>query len=473
MNKAVFFCGEPAQDYLRRLQLMKRSLAFALLTSMLVGGTCLAQADKASRGSKAALRQEIVSAPLRSASAPAVPAHPSPYNLSGVQYPRIEEDSRVTFHFNAPTAQKVQVALVTSGSNSLNPLPYDMFKGDDGVWTYTTKESQSPGYHNYWMLVDGAVVLDPGTNAFIGYSHMCNAFEIPEPGVTYYDFKDVPHGNVLIKNYFAKTLNSWRRIFVYTPPDYEKSSAARYPVLYLQHGGGEDERVWIEMGRTNVILDNLLAEGKVKPMIVVMETSYMPGGSAPAGAGRGAAPGAGRGFGGFGGPGGGPYGQLMVNDLIPWVDSNFRTLADKDHRAMAGLSMGGMQTASVTMANLDKFSYIGLFSGGASTGFGPGGSGKVAPGASPAPAPSAQFDIKTIYSGAMADPAEFNKKVRILFMSFGSEPPLENPEGLKKHQEQLVAAGIMNSYVYISPGTSHEWQTWRRSLYVFAPLLFR
>jgi S-formylglutathione hydrolase FrmB len=455
---------------------MKRLLVFALLTTMPVGGTCLAQTEKASKNSKATTRQEMISAPLRSASAPAVPAHPSPYNLMGVQYPRIEEDSRVTFQFKAPTAQKVQVALVTSGSNSLNPLPYDMVKGEDGVWTYTTKEPQSPGYHNYWMLVDGAVVLDPGTNAFIGYSHMCNAFEIPDPGVTYYDLKDVPHGNVLIKNYFAKSINSWRRIFVYTPPDYEKNATARYPALYLQHGGGEDERVWIEMGRTNLILDNLLAEGKVKPMIVVMETSYMPGGfGAPAGAGRGPAPGAGpgRGFGGFGGPGGGPYGQLMVNDLIPWVDRNFRTLADKDHRAMAGLSMGGMQTASVTMANLDKFSYIGLFSGGAAMGFGPGFPGsKTAPGATPAAAP-AQLDLKTIYSGAMADPAEFNKKVKVLFMSFGSEAPLENPEGLKKHQEQLIAAGIKNSYVYISPGTSHEWQTWRRSLYVFAPLLFR
>jgi S-formylglutathione hydrolase FrmB len=448
---------------------MKRSLVFALLTSMLAGGTCLAQTDKASRDSKAAMRQEVVPAPLRSASAPAVPAHPSPYNFPGVQYPRIEADSRVTFHFNAPNAQKVQVSLVTSGSNSLQPLPFDMVKGDDGVWTYTSAP-QSPGYHNYWMLIDSAVVLDPATNAFIGYGHMCNAFEIPEPGVDFYDLKDVPHGNVLIKNYFAKTANSWRHIFVYTPPGYDTNTSTRYPVLYLQHGGGEDERVWIEMGRTNVILDNLLAQGKVKPMIVIMETSAVgaPGG---AGAGRGAVgPGRGAGFGGFGGPGGGPYGQLMINDLIPWVDSNFRTLADRDYRAMAGLSMGGMITASVTMANLDKFSYIGLFSGGAAMGFGPGGPGKVSPRAA---APPAQFDIKTIYSGAMADQAEFNKKVKVLFMSFGSEPPLENPEGLKKHQEQLVAAGITNSYVYISPGTSHEWQTWRRSPYVFAPLLFR
>jgi len=135
------------------------------------------------------------------------------------------------------------------------------------VWTYTSAP-QAPGYHNYWMTVDGAIVLDPATQAFIGYGHMCNGFEFPEPGVDFYDIKDVPHGNVLIKNYFAKTTNSWRHIFVYTPPGYEAATKTRYPVFYLQHGGGEDERVWIEMGRTNVILDNLLAAGKVKPMIV-------------------------------------------------------------------------------------------------------------------------------------------------------------------------------------------------------------
>jgi enterochelin esterase family protein len=434
--------------------------------AVLAGGACFAQV---------AARQELVPAPLRSASAPAVAAHASPYNFPGVQYPRIEDDSRVTFHFKAPTAQKVQVSIAN--------VPFDMVKGDDGTWTYTS-EPQAPGYHNYWMIVDGAVVLDPGTNAFIGYGHMCNGFEIPEPGVDFYDLKDVPHGNVLIKNYFAKSTSSWRHIFVYTPPGYDSNTNTRYPVLYLQHGGGEDERVWIEMGRTNVILDNLLAEGKVKPMIVVMETSAVgapggpgrgPGPAPAAGASPGAGPGAGGGRGpafGIGGPGGGAYGQFMVNDLIPWIDANFRTQADKDHRAMAGLSMGGMQTAAVTMANLDKFSYIGLFSGGTATGFGRGGRGSPVPAGVTPPAPP-PFDIKTAYNGAMADPAEFNKKVKVFFFSTGTEPPLENPEGLKKHQEQLIAAGIANSYLYISPGTSHEWQTWRRSLYTFAPLLFQ
>jgi enterochelin esterase-like enzyme len=444
---------------------MRRALILGLSIAILAGGICLAQTKKL----------ELVPAPVAPANAPAFSAHPSPYNLPGVQYPRIEADSRVTFQFKAPDAQKVQVALVTSGQNSLQPLPFDMVKGADGVWTYTSVP-QSPGYHNYWMLVDGAAVLDPGTNALIGYSHMCNGFEIPEPGVDYYDLKDVPHGNVLIKNYFAKSINAWRKAYIYTPPGYDADTKTRYPVLFLQHGGGEDQRVWIEMGRTNLILDNLLAAGRIKPFIVVMETSAVGAPGAPRGAGGGA-PGAAAGR-GPGGPVGGAYGQLMVRDLIPWVDSTFRTAANKDGRAMAGLSMGGGQTATVTMVNLDKFSYIGLFSGGAAIARaggargGPGGAPGAAPAAAPPGAPAA-FDIKTIYSGAMADPADFNKKVKVLFMSFGTEPPLENPEGLKKHQEQLIAAGITNSYVYISPGTSHEWQSWRRSLYSFAQLLFR
>jgi enterochelin esterase-like enzyme len=461
-------------EMIQRRQRMKHRLVFALSATILASGICVAQTKKALNGSKPAARQELVPAPVASANAAGVPAHPSPYNFPGVQYPRIEADSRVTFHFNAPAAQKVQVSIVN--------VPFDMVKGADGVWTYTSAP-QAPGYHNYWMIVDGAIVVDPATQAFIGYGHMCNGFEIPEPGVDFYDIKDVPHGNVRIENYFAKTTNSWRHIFVYTPPGYE-TDKKKYPVFYLQHGGGEDERVWIEMGRTNVILDNLLASGKVKPMIVVMETSAVgppaaPGRGAgappatppPAGAAPAAGPGRGAPF-GIGGPGGGAYGQFMVNELIPWVDSHFRTLADREHRAMAGLSMGGMQTAAVTMANLDKFSHIGFFSGGAAAGGrGRGGAPGTAPAAAaPPPAAPAPLDLKTIYNGTMADPAAFNQKVKVLFMSCGS---LENPDALTRHQEQLAAAGITSSYVYVSPGTAHEWQTWRRSLYAFAPLLFR
>ena len=469
---------------------MKQACGFALVAALLSVATSVAASDKG-KDSRPAARQELTPPPVASAGAPAGTAHPSPYNFAGVQFPRIEADNRVTFHFTAPNAQKVQVGLVTPGQNSLQPLPVDMVKDANGVWSYTTTTPQSPGYHNYWMFVDGATVLDPGTQAFIGYGHMCNGFEIPEPGVDWYDLKDVPHGSVRMENYFASNTKSWRHIFVYTPPGYDANAKMRYPVLYLQHGGGEDERVWTEMGRTNVILDNLLAQGKVKPMLVVMETSAtgppenaggrpgIMGAPAAGGAGRGpgqgpgaAAPGPGAGR-GPAGPPGGAYGQLMVNDLIPWVDKNFRTTPDKNHRGMAGLSMGGMQTATVTMVNLDKFSYIGLFSGGASMGF--GGRGRGGAGAAPAAASAAPatLDFKTIYSGAMADPADFNRKVRVLFMSFGTDPPLENPEGLKKHQEQLIAAGINNSYVYFSPGTTHEWQTWRRSLYTFSQLLFK
>jgi enterochelin esterase-like enzyme len=450
---------------------MKRALFFGLLTTLLAGGSCFAQA-----------KQEMVPPPLRSASATAVPAHPSPTNYPGVQFPRIEADSRVTFQFKAPDAQKVQVAIAN--------VAYDMVKGADGVWTYTSAP-QAPGYHNYWMVVDGAAVLDPGNNASIGYSHACNGFEVPEPGVDFYTLKDVPHGSIQVRNYFSKVANDWRHIFIYTPPGYDTNASVRYPVLYLQHGGGEDERVWSELGHTNLILDNMLSEGRVKPMIVVMETSAVgapfavppsgPGAAGPGGPGGPGAPPA-PGAAGQGTPrrtgmsgfaaGGGAYGQLMINDLIPWVDSNYRTVPDRDHRAMAGLSMGGFMTASVTMSHLDTFSYIGLFSGGTAAGFGAGGPGSPIPMGAPAPTP-AKLDLKSIYSGAMVNPAEFNKKVKVFFFSCGTEPPLENPEALKIHQKQLVEAGITNSYVYISPGTSHEWQTWRRSLYAFAPLLFR
>jgi enterochelin esterase family protein len=385
-------------------------------------------------------------------SAPAVTAHPSPYNFAGVQYPRIEADSRVTFHCNAPNAQKVQVSIVS--------VAHDMVKGDDGVWSYTTGEPQAPGYHNYWMIVDGTIVLDPDTQAFIGYGHMCNGFEVPSPQETFYDIKDVPHGNVQIKNYFAKTANAWRHIFVYTPPDYEKNRSKRYPVFYLQHGGGEDYRVWIEMGRANVILDNLLAEGKVKPMIVVMETSVDPGpfggpgrgrgagrgpgAGAPAGAVRGAGAGAGAGADRRGGVGGAfnfsDFEHRLIDDLIPYMDANYRTIANQPHRAMAGLSMGGMQTHQITMAHLDKFSHIGLFSGG------------------------------SIATSEITDMAAFKKKVKVVFFSFGS---LESgAPSAKAAADALKQAGV-NSYYYESPGTAHEWQSWRRSLHEFAPLLFQ
>lgn len=410
---------------------MKKAILFILLIVISVNEICLAQSGQASN---------VFDADT---------AHPSPYNLYGAKYPRIESDARVTFKFYAPNAQKVQVSIVN--------VPFDMVKGDDGVWSYTS-EPQDLGYHNYWMIVDGSIVVDPATNAFIGYSHMCNGFEIPDPDGGFYALKDVPHGNVLIRNYYSTIAKSWRHIFIYTPPDYDKSTKKRYPVLYLQHGGGEDERVWIEMGRTNLILDNLIAEGKITPFIVVMETSavgvpraIVPGPPAPrpaataapaagapaAGAPAGGAPGARPGGpAGFGGPGGGIYGQLMTTDLIPFIDKNFRTMADQKNRAMAGLSMGAMQTRTVTLANLDKFSHIGLFSGG------------------------------TIAPESITD----KTKVKLVFMSYGSRE--RGADGVKAAADVLNQAGI-KSVSYVSPLTAHEFQSWRRSLREYALLLFK
>jgi enterochelin esterase-like enzyme len=454
---------------------MKRALFFAVLAAILAVGSCLAQSKKASRDSKAAAKREFVAAPVAAANASFGPAHPSMYNFPGVEYPRIEADHRVTFRLVAPDAKRVQLALVAD--------PVDMVKGSDGAWTYTSAP-QVVGYHNYWFIVDGAPMLDPGTQQFIGYGHMCNSFEIPEPGVDWYDLKDVPHGNVVIKNYFAKTASKWRHMFVYTPPGYETGNT-RYGVLYLQHGSGEDERVWVEMGRANVILDNLLAQSKIKPFIVVMESSYGVGPAAVEGAPTmppgGSDPNHNWGIGpqgsgltlGPGHPAGGYYGEMMVRDLIPWVDSHFRTIADRDHRAMAGLSMGGRTTAAVTMNHLDTFAYIGLLSGGfAAPRIRPGGQHAVGSGAGAASgmtATSEIFDLKTSYNSAMADPAEFNRKVKAFYFMCGGE---EYPEGLTNHQQELIAAGITNSHVYISPGTAHEWQTWRRALYTFSQLLF-
>ena len=373
-------------------------------------------------------------------------AHPSPYNLTRNQYPRIEPDSRVTFRFNAPDAKSVQVAIVN--------VAYDMVKDTAGFWTYTS-EPQDAGYHNYWMLVDSTMVLDPATDAFIGYSHMCNGFEIPDPDGDFYELKDVPHGKVLIKNYYSTVTEAWRKAYIYLPPNYDENAEVRYPVLYLQHGGGEDQRVWIEMGRTNVILDNMIAEGKTKPFIVVMETStaYKPGETpvpvqfrpatqaaavqaaaaapapAPAPAPAAQQPAAPR-----------PrrfdnYKEIMINDLIPWVDSNYRTLSDQANRAMAGLSMGSAVTREVALANLDKFSHIGIFSGGT-----------VAP----------------------ADISD-KSKVKLVFFTYGSRE--RGSDGMAAAVEALKAEGI-NSASYISPNTAHEWQSWRRSLREFAPLLF-
>lgn len=381
----------------------------------------------------------VAGAPAQEAAKPE--GVPAPSNVRGAEYPRIHPDLRVTFRIKAPDAQKVEFAFFT-------PKRYPAQKGEGGFWTATT-DPQVPGFHYYRVFIDGAEVADPNSESFYGTGKDTSGIEIPEKGVDFYLPKDVPHGEVRERWYHSKTTQQWRRVYVYTPPGYDADRDRRYPVLYLQHGGGEDERGWPNQGRVAFILDNLIAERKAKPMLVVMEQGYARKPGEPAAPAGPPAKGAGppnfpRMFGAFE--------EVMVNDLIPMIDATYRTIADRESRAMAGLSMGGMQTFQIGLKHLDLFAYLGGFSGGGG-GFG-----------------GAAFDPKTAHGGVMADADAFNKKVKLVWLGVGTAEG-RMYEGIKNYHEALDKAGIKNVY-YESPGTAHEWQTWRRCLHEFAPLLF-
>jgi enterochelin esterase-like enzyme len=371
---------------------------------------------------------------------------PATTNVRGAAYPRVDSASRVELRVKAPDAAKVRVNF-WSGPKA------DMVKQADGFWTFTTPP-MAPGLHYYVFAIDGADVADPGSHAFFGGNRWASAVEVPEAGATYYAIQDVPHGQVREVWYHSKVTGSWRHALVYTPPQYDTQAKVRYPVLYLQHGGGEDETGWTRQGRANFILDNLIAEGKCKPMIVVMAHGYArrAGQPEPDLAGR---------------PMGSPEGRRVLQEmtaafeddvtqaLIPYVDSTFRTLADREDRAMAGLSMGGMQTFQVTLNHLDLFSYIGGFSGAAG----------------PLMLGDQKLDVKAAYNGAFGDPAAFAKRVRLLWLGVGTEEPERMRTGIRDLHASLTEAGITHVY-YESPGTDHEWQTWRRDLKDFVPRLF-
>jgi enterochelin esterase-like enzyme len=360
-------------------------------------------------------------------------SRPAPSNVRGAAYPRIHDDLRVTFSLSAPKAQSVQVQP-GGADNGLGKGPFNMERGEGGVWTVTTPPAV-PGFHYYWLLVDGTPVNDPSSETYFGYGKQTSGIEVPEKGIDFYNPKDVPHGEVRARWYRSAVTGSMRRAYVYTPPDYDARPAARYPVLYLQHGAGEDERGWSTQGRMNFIMDNLIAAGKARPMIVVMDQGYATkAGTPPAPAKGGGASSA--------------FADVVLGDLIPLIDSSYRTLADREHRAMAGLSMGGSQTLQITLRNLDRFSYIGSFSGAL---FG-------------------AFNAKTAYDGAFNDPAAFNKKIHLLWLGAGTGEQGFH-KSAKAFHEALAKAGV-NSVFVPSPGTAHEWQTWRRALYDFAPRLF-
>jgi enterochelin esterase-like enzyme len=382
---------------------------------------------------------------------PPADCKPNALNIPGAPYPCLLPDNRVVFRVAAPEALKVRVRVGKG---------FDMAKEADGLW-YATTTPQVVGFHYYTIQIDGAVVADPATRSFFGGGWWNSGIEVPESGVDYYSLKDVPHGEVRQRWYRSSVTGAWRRAFIYTPPDYDTNPKAKYPVLYLMHGWGENEQGWHTQGHVDVIMDNLIAAQQARPMIVVMENlnAVRPGESAAIYFARGVltqavpepppspgtTPAPRRPLGPMGS---GVFTEMMLTDLIPLVERTFRVAPGRENRAMAGLSMGGFQTFTTALANLDKFAYIGGFSG--STG-GRGG-----------------FDPKTSNGGVFADAATFNKKVKLLFLGIGSE---EGP-GTKAFSDQLTQAGIRNVF-FESAGTAHEWLTWRRCFKEFAPRLFR
>ena len=350
---------------------------------------------------------------------------PAPSNMPGQQYPQVNSEGRVRARLLAPQAQSVQL--------NISGVKFPMTKDTNGFWLGDSTV-QDQGNHYYGLVVDGADVPDPNGSFIFGSGAWRTAVEIPAPDQDFYALRNVPHGQVREVFYLGKTSETHRRCFVYTTPDYDKDLNKRFPVLYLQHGYNENETGWTHQGCAGWIMDNLIAEGKATPFIIVMENGGI-GGSRPGSAPRGAPPrGNGRGMFDFS-----AFERALIGDVIPFIDANFRTIADQPHRAMAGLSMGGMQTRVITLTHLDTFSHIGMFSGG------------------------------SIAFGDITDKAAFKQKVKLVFVSYGSR---EKGAAGKTDVAALKEAGV-NSVYYESPNTAHEWQTWRRSLHEFAPLLFK
>ncbi len=344
---------------------------------------------------------------------------PASTNQAGKDYPQVNSQGRIKFRITAPEAKSVSTTFRDST---------EFVKGSDGVWTGYSRQLDV-GFHYYELVIDGAHVPDPNSTYYFGAMRWGSGIEIPAPDADFYALKQVPHGQVREIFFHSESTNSERRAFVYTPPGYDNNQNIRYPVLYLQHGWGENEYGWSVQGHTGRIMDNLIAEGKAKPFIIVM-TYGMTNDTRPGGI---------RDFNIA------HFEKVLVDELIPHIDSSFRTLTDQPNRAMAGLSMGSMETRLITLRHLDKFSHIGLFSG----------------------ATMGKDDVEKTEG--------FKEKVKLVFVSYGSK---EVGDGSRRggnpadSVKQLKELGI-NAKYYLSPETAHEWQTWRRSLKEFAPLLFQ
>ena len=345
--------------------------------------------------------------------------------VPGNEFPKVDKERRAYFRVNAPTANSVIVDICGK--------KYDMRRDEKGIWCAVT-DPLVVGFHYYFINIGGVNVIDPATETFFGCNREAGAIEIPEgsEGDYYRPQQGIDHGQVRSIYYYANATQEWRHAMVYTPAEYEKGKK-RYPVLYLQHGMGEDETGWSKQGHMQHIMDNLIACKEVVPMIVVMERGDV---KAPFRGGDNR-----QGFSEYGAS----FYKVMIQDLIPTIDSKFRTLTDRDHRAMAGLSWGGHQTFDLVLNNMDKFAWMGAFSGAI---FG--------------------LDVKTAYNGVFTRPDEFNKRIHYLYLSCGSEENF----GTEALVKSLRDNGIKTDF-YVSPGTHHEWLTWRRCFRQFIPHLFK
>ncbi|WP_373828797.1 alpha/beta hydrolase-fold protein [Bacteroides heparinolyticus] len=337
-------------------------------------------------------------------------------NVRNAMYPRLLPDNRMEFKVKAPDAKKVQIDLGRK---------YDLVRNAEGEWSGTT-DPLTPGFHYYFLIIDGVAVADPASESFYGCSMMTSGVEIPYPdGDTRFYMANVPHGDIRMKRYFSTTANDWRRMFVYCPPGYDMNQQT-YPVLYLHHGGGEDERGWSAQGRTDIIMDNLIAKGEAVPMIIVMTDGNTA-----------------------------DFERELLNDCIPFVEKNFRVKTDRESRALAGLSMGGIQTLNTGLPHLELFAYLGVFSSGWW--------------ASPTPFGNAH-DTEKYYTMLKEKKDEYNARLKQFWLSMGGKEDIayNNCQIMMKRFDEI---GIKYSY-FETPG-GHTWPVWRESLYQFAPLLFK